>query len=113
MGPVELSVKDPWRLEAGEAVTLDGALWVDARSALAFGEGHVPGAVHLDPEDWESGLSIVLTHRDPGTVLIVYCGGAGCEESRAMAEDLREALVETPVYWVDGGWKALSREVFP
>ena len=100
--------------EKGE-ITLDAALhrqppplWIDARAAAEYDEGHVPGACLLNPENWSQSVPRVLEAWEPGRCAVVYCGTPGGQASREVAERLR-AFQLGPVYVLHGGWKAWSR----
>ncbi|MCC5835812.1 MAG: hypothetical protein JJU20_13865 [Opitutales bacterium] len=82
----------------------DQILWIDARSAREYDEGHMPGAVLVNEDDWEGGLERLFEVWDPGQILVVYCGAEACMTSRAVMHRLREELHEDSVYYLDGGW---------
>lgn len=48
-----------------------GFVLVDTRSRAAWDQGHVPGAVHLPTADVPGPLA-------PGTPVVTYCWGPGC-----------------------------------
>jgi len=90
-----------------EALAWPAVLWVDSRPAREFRQGHFPGALHVHPSDWESGLARLLERWDPEARVVVYCDGHGCDISREMAARLREDLGLERVYWLRGGWEQL------
>lgn len=102
--------------EAWEAYRL-GALFVDARRSAEFRAGHILGAASLPL--WEDGLEGRLADlrdfrvEDPRRVIIVYCSGRGCPDSRDLAQRLFAlGLPNLRVY--EGGfpaWKAQGRPV--
>lgn len=99
------------RLEEGE-ITLEQALlrdeailWVDARTEAEFFEGHIPGAILVNEDDWEMGLMNFFGNFDPDATIIVYCGRAGCQASKAVAERLRREANLENVYHLRGGWE--------
>ena len=62
----------PGELAEGE-VTLDTALewgdavlWIDARPDRVYAEGHIPGAVPLNLDDWDAGFDRLAGVWDPG-----------------------------------------------
>ncbi len=85
---------------AGEAV-----LWVDARRRDVFEAEALPGAVWLSEDDWSAGYLDFLSRWEDGVRVVVYCDGAGCEASDAVAERLRGDGFEA-VYVLEGGWDA-------
>jgi rhodanese-related sulfurtransferase len=96
-----------------DALGMDPVLWVDARSLEAFEQAHVAGAVRLTEDNWEAGLGELLLLWDPGTIILVYCDGAGCAASRQVAERLRRELGVEDAYWIEDGWEALEQRRLP
>lgn len=86
----------------------DSVIWVDARSEKAFTGAHLGGAIRLDPDGGDEGLFQILSLWDPGSTIIVYCDGNGCESSKAIAKQLRAELGSESVFWLVGGWPALQ-----
>ena len=82
------------------------ALWVDARSATDFAAGHVPDAVLLNEEDWDSGFANLIEKWDGERPLIVYCGGERCHASESVARRLRRELGFENIHVLQGGWTA-------
>ena len=93
-----------WLGEGGEG--RETVLWLDARPASDYQAGHVEGALPLTQDAWEEQLFPVLERWHPGAGMrvVVYCGGNGCNASRAVADRLREAFGgEARVYVLRGG----------
>ena len=90
-GPVEL---DRW-IKAGE----DNLVVVDVRAAQDFAKGHIPGAINLPKEKWESlqGLSKEKTN-------VVYCYTQQCH--LAANACLHFASRGYPVMELEGGFEA-------
>lgn len=80
-------------------------LWIDARTAEEFSNGHVPDAINLELASLESGLGDILQSWQPGTPIVVYCSSTSCELSREMTHRLSEAGLED-VHYLHGGWEA-------
>jgi rhodanese-related sulfurtransferase len=95
--PGELSIQDT-RLAAKDVV------WVDARPEVAYKEGHVPGAVSLDEEKWDTGLEKLFETWQPERLIVVYCN-AGCEASHKVADKLRDLGLD-PIFVLKGGYEA-------
>jgi len=81
-------------------------LWVDARSAAAYAQEHIPGALKLSPGTWEADVEAVVAAWAPGRHVVVYCDGYGCQASREVARRLRAELGFDAVYVLAGGWDA-------
>ncbi len=86
-------------------------LWIDARVDHVFAEGHYPGSINLNQQNWDRNLSRVLKRRRPGGRIVVYCGGPQCGLSRAIAERLRKEAGLADVYTLPGGWPVLKQHV--
>ncbi|MEU6368836.1 rhodanese-like domain-containing protein [Streptomyces sp. NPDC046931] len=85
-----------------------GFVVVDSRSAQAWGQGHVPGAVHLPtalvPEQAEHLL-------DRSVPVVTYCWGPGCNGATRAALALAERGFR--VKEMLGGFEYWVREGFP
>ena len=82
------------------------ALWIDARSAAAYAQGHAPGAILLNEDAWDEQLAAFVEVWRPGQMMVVYCNSASCGASRAVAGRLRRELGVTDVVVLQGGWSA-------
>lgn len=102
---------DPETLGAGEVnlATVDswgsGVLWVDARSEGEFEDGHIPGAVLLNEDQFDELLLGLLEEWDGAMPLVVYCDCRQCGASGAVAGRLREDFAMEEVYVLKGGWR--------
>lgn len=93
------------RLSMQEVLDFPQVLWVDARSLEAYQRGHIPGAVWLSQDDWESGVEAFLSAWEPGQAVVVYCDER-CNESAAVAEILEKDYGIESVYVLRGGMAA-------
>ena len=105
---------------AADEITLAAArahrgplLWIDARATADFARDHIPEALPLNPDDWESQIVPVLTRWQPGTRVIVYCDDRACGSSRAVADKLRREYQFDDVAILHGGWAAWQKAVGP
>jgi rhodanese-related sulfurtransferase len=80
-------------------------LWIDARNEEQFTKAHVPGAVRLEEDDWNTLLPAVLAVWSPERKLVVYCSREACNASHAVAERLRHEVELKNVYVLRGGWE--------
>lgn len=94
---VEVTMANSW----GSAV-----MWIDARPKAEFETAHIPGALSLTTEEWDSLLPGVLNAWSPQRKLIVYCSKQTCGASREVARRLREEAGLKQVFVLDGGWEA-------
>lgn len=80
-------------------------LVLDARPEIFHRLGHVPGAISLPREDFETaytGLRARLEN-DKGQPLVLYCASASCEDSELLKRSLR-ALGFNNIAIFKGGW---------
>lgn len=80
-------------------------VFVDARDEGAFNEEHIPGALLVDY--WKLGryLPEVLPQLGSAGVIIIYCSGGDCEDSRLLATSLiiDQDLSADSIYVYEGG----------
>ena len=91
------------RLDAGERFTL-----VDVREESEFAKGHLPGAVHLGKGVIERDIEKKVP--DPGTPLVLYCGGGF---RSALAADNLQRMGYSNVISMDGGWRGWTEAKLP
>lgn len=81
---------------------------VDTRNDASWGQGRVPGAVHLPTRLIRERAADLVA---PGTPVVVYCWGPGCNGAQRAA--LEFALLGYPVKEMIGGFEYWVREGFP
>ena len=84
----------------------DQVIWIDARSAEEFAQGHIPGAIRLNESQWAALEPAVVERWTPDVKLVVYCSSTGCNASKAIARQLRQQMQWDNVYWLAGGYEA-------
>ncbi|MGI8780105.1 MAG: rhodanese-like domain-containing protein [Solirubrobacteraceae bacterium] len=82
------------RQELEALIDGDKATVVEALSAGAFEQGHLPGAVHLGNDDVKGRAPAVLP--DKAATVVTYCAGTTCQNSAEAAREL-ESLGYTDV----------------
>ena len=90
-------------LRAGENVVV-----IDARSATAFAQEHIPGAVSFPHRTMNSDST---GHLDRDTLYVTYCDGVGCNASTKGA--LKLAELGFPVKELIGGIDWWKRDGYP
>ena len=91
------------------AVTNKSALILDARPAVFFARGHVPGALNLSRDDFSHDYRRLdrMLKAAQGEPIIVYCSGGECHDSRLVANALLSlGFSDVSVY--TGGWEEWS-----
>jgi rhodanese-related sulfurtransferase len=110
VAPLEHSSEE---IPVDEAARMPGEiLFVDARSRAAFAEGHLPGAVSLPYEEFETAYGEVADRLVPGIPLITYCEGGDCTLSHSLAHALRQGGYDD-VRVLAGGFEAWARAGLP
>ena len=65
-------------------------IFVDGRKASEFAQGHIEGAVSLPLEGFAARFVEVARLLPKEVSIVVYCRGAGCSESRQVADQLQQ-----------------------
>ncbi len=79
------------------------ALFADARNIRAYDEGHIQGALHLEPQDFDQWSQGMMEQHPIEQVIITYCAGVQCALARHLAEKLAWLGFEN-VYYLTDGW---------
>jgi len=95
--------------------TADGLnVFIDARPASEFADGHIPGAIRCFPFEIEKCIDEVLQYTQAAYKVVVYCNGGDCEDSIFMCRELLEAgLAHDQIFLYEGGWKEWSEKNQP
>lgn len=110
--PALYLVQEPLRKDEVSMQTIQerwngDVLWIDARPQEQFDAGHVPGALLLNEQQFDSQLfshlDTLQTNQKP---IIVYCSAAKCDASRNVLERMRQMFALENAFVLKGGWKA-------
>ncbi len=106
--PLEVGLDFTKRFHTGR-----GAVFVDARSAEEYAEGHIPGAASLPFDDVYKKPELAKAFDEKGLPIIVYCGGGDCDLARTLAYALIEAGHKRVLVFKDGlpGWASAGMPV--
>jgi rhodanese-related sulfurtransferase len=102
---VEADVSD---VQADLAGGVAGLVVVDSRSAQAWEQGHLPGAVHLPTARIAERAASLIP---PTSYVVTYCWGPGCNGATRAA--LAFATLGYRVKEMIGGYEYWVREGFP
>lgn len=93
--------------EARESFFSQKALFLDARSSLLYQEGHIQGARNLPWEAVDEYFDAVMTDMPQDTLIITYCDGKDCAQSKDLALELSYRGYENVRVLVNGWslWK--------
>ena len=95
-------------LEAGEIHLADAqalnAIWVVTGGIKKFEGSHIPEALLLDEDDWDTGL---FEQMDAWLIkprpIVIYCESESCDTSKRIAKRLRQSLPSAEIYSLKGG----------
>jgi len=92
------------RRDAAEALHRDSStLFVDVRSTIDYGFGHIQGAINIPEEEFEKRFPDLKSRLERSKTIVVYCQNRDCGKSLWTAIRLRnEGLTQTVIY--PEGW---------
>jgi rhodanese-related sulfurtransferase len=90
--------------EARDYLKTGTALFADARPSKAYQRGHIPGAMSLDPIEFDTWAGNFFSQFPADTLIVTYCDGALCPLSTELAEKLRSLGYEKVLIF-KGGWR--------
>ncbi|KOX07193.1 MULTISPECIES: rhodanese-like domain-containing protein [Micromonospora] len=102
---VETDVSD---VHADLSARTPGLVVVDSRGEAAWGQGHLPGAVHLPTAEIAARAAGLIP---AGTAVVTYCWGPGCNGATRAA--LEFARLGYQVKEMIGGFEYWVREGLP
>jgi rhodanese-related sulfurtransferase len=95
-------------VQAALRTATPGFVLVDSRSAAAWAQGHIPGALHLPTAEIAARAAGLL---DPAVPVVTYCWGPGCNgATRAALALSRQGYAVREML---GGVEYWAREGFP
>ncbi len=74
--------------EAKSALDKHIALFIDARPADQYAQGHLPGALSLPADKFDDTFPGLADRIEASPFLVIYCDGAECSDSIHVAERL-------------------------
>jgi rhodanese-related sulfurtransferase len=84
------------------------AVFVDAREASEYAEGHIAGALSVPFDDAVRSPALIEPFKKTGKPLILYCSGGDCELSKDLAKNMVAEGIRKVLVFTDGmpAWKA-------
>jgi rhodanese-related sulfurtransferase len=79
------------------------AVFLDAREAGEYKEGHIKGAINMPFEQWDTYWESVKPKLNATTEIVAYCGGLDCELSLFETRELKRLGYQN-AYIFFGGW---------
>ena len=92
------------RRDAAQALHAESStLFVDVRSTIDYGFGHIQGAINIPEEEFEKRFPELKSRLERAKAIVVYCQNRDCGKSLWSAIRLRnEGLTQTVIY--PEGW---------
>ena len=89
------------------------AVFVDAREAPEYAEGHIAGALSVPFDDAVGKPALLEPFKKVGKPLILYCSGGDCELSKDLARNMLAEGIRKVLVFTDGfpAWKAAGYPV--
>lgn len=84
-------------------------IWVDAREQSLYDIETIPGAIHLNHDNFEQNILQLLEAWQPGSRIVVFCDTLICDKSREIADRLEQEMGLSDVYVLKGGWESWKR----
>lgn len=110
----EMSFEEVVAIFNDPATAAGANIFVDARSAEVYAEGHIPGAIQADHYRLEDCLGALLDYAMSAEKIIVYCNGGQCEDSVFLCCDLADFEIPCErLYLYRGGWEEWSKKGMP
>lgn len=110
------TVDEPFKLISIETARRmfeeDEAVFADARPPVAYEEGHIRGAIPLEPGAFDQWADKVIANYSMDQPIIAYCEGEQCQLSHELAERL-SWLGFTQVYYLVDGWGQWQSQGLP
>ena len=100
--------------EFQELVSEQKAIIIDARPTLMYRAGHVPGALNIPREDFESAYAgaRVSLESEKDRAIVVYCSAADCKDSELVVGALTQ-LGSRHFFIYREGWEEWLRAGLP
>jgi rhodanese-related sulfurtransferase len=89
-------------------------VFLDARSADHFRDGHIPGAMRIDRARVDESIAQLHDLLTAAIKIVVYCGGGDCEDSKyAAIELLNHGIDPALTYVYVGGFTSWTKNDMP
>jgi rhodanese-related sulfurtransferase len=110
-----ISIDRAKKLFDEQALNGQSVIFVDAREFWHYTDAHIPGAMHIDKKYFDGAAPKKVLKYLPGNAVVVYCMGADCSDSEAVATRLEALHLNIgPIFIIkDGlpGWQAAGYPV--
>lgn len=89
-------------------------IFIDARNHDDYKDGHVPGSMWIDKKYFDGAAPKKVTDYLPGMSVVIYCHGADCSDSEAVAKRLQSLNRGIgPMYIIKDGFPGWVKAGYP
>ncbi|MGK0187411.1 MAG: rhodanese-related sulfurtransferase [Verrucomicrobiales bacterium] len=95
--------------EVMEMEKTSGVLWIDARVRERYDLAHIPGALLLNPQEFEAmAFEYMQTFQDNTKPIVIYCDAQKCAASKTIKTRMEETglAMDNKIHALRGGWNA-------
>jgi rhodanese-related sulfurtransferase len=86
-------------------------VFVDARKPDEYAEGHLAGSINVPSTEKENYLEVIFQMLPPESIIVIYCGGGGCEASNEVFEFLvGNGFSKDYLKIFEEGWAVISKQ---
>ena len=86
-----------------------GVLWIDARVREQYDIEHIPGALLLNPQEFDAlAFEYMDTFQANAKPIVIYCDAQKCAASKTIMERMEETglAMDNEIHVLRGGWNA-------
>ena len=86
-----------------------GVLWIDARVREQYDLGHIPGAMLLNPQEFDAlAFEYMDTFQANARPIVIYCDAKKCAASKTIMQRMEETglAMNNEIHVLRGGWNA-------
>lgn len=103
--------------KAYELFNTDTVIFVDARTAEDYAQGHIAGSINVDfeaDEDvYNQQIDSLMQIAGPEHPILAYCSGTDCDASLMLARNLYYDIGYKNIYVYFGGWEQWTASGLP
>lgn len=95
--------------EVAEMEKTTGVLWIDARVREQYELEHIPGALLLNPQEFDAlAFDYLQTFQDNTKPIVIYCDAQKCAASKTIKQRMIEngLSMDNEIHALRGGWNA-------
>ncbi|MDA0812267.1 MAG: rhodanese-like domain-containing protein [Verrucomicrobia bacterium] len=86
-----------------------GVLWIDARVRQQYDLEHIPGALLLNPQEFDAmAFDYMDTFQTNAKPIVIYCDAQKCAASKTIMERMEQTglAMDNEIHVLRGGWNA-------